>query len=172
MATYIDASDVTARFDVSVLGDCLSDDPRVRLTESELEASPGPLDPFILDACGRIDTALLAGKRYLPSELAALSANSEAHLKRMCCSLVLIYVIGRRPGTHTDIRQELMTETEAFLKQLSSGEEVFQLTTDAGHIDAGVPSQHEAIDVSTILLRKTVTNRLKSHLFATEGNNE
>jgi len=168
MARYATGQDMVDRFDAGIIGDLLDDDDRDRVPESEIIVDPpvGKMKAALDDASGRIDTALLAGARYTPSDLTKLTENSNAHLKRLTCTLALMNLMGRRPGTATQERDQASVEAETWLGYLADGKEVFELLPDddRGHIEAGLLDQ-TTMTLTDVQRRNSISDRLQCHIF-------
>jgi phage gp36-like protein len=124
---------MATRFDVRTLADLASDsgEPIADVTD----------DPNILaaleDASGRMDAAALRGKLYTPTQLGALTGNSLALRKRICCEIALAYLMARRPEKYgAESLKGMMESSEAYLEMLRKGDRLFEV--DA-LIEAGLP---------------------------------
>ena len=133
--SYSSPSDLILRFDPRDLGDLCGDDG-VQVSRIDLLTDPN-LQAALDDASGAIDAALLAGGRYSAADLAALSGNSQALLKRICCELALAYLWARRPLYRAEDRQAATETAEKSLERLRKGENVFNV---AENIDASTPT--------------------------------
>lgn len=112
------------RYDVRTLGDLLSD-TGTRLTSSQVQSST-VLDTLLLQASGEVETACIAGERYLPADLDALEGASLEKLKGLVCGLTMGYLIDRRPNVITTEPKQVSKAFE-LLNQLREGERIFSL---------------------------------------------
>jgi hypothetical protein len=124
LTSYASQDDMIVRFDVRTLGDLLADN-NVRLTSSQVQNST-VLAELLLQASGELETACIAGQRYLPADLSALRGASQSKLKGIVCSLAFQALMDRRPNI---IAQEPKAIGKAFelLNQLRQGERIFSL---------------------------------------------
>ena len=122
--SYADADDLTARFDWRIIAD-LASDSGTQVEESALggnEKVAAALD----DASGRIDAALSVAQVYTAADLAGLSGNSLAMLKRITCELAMLFLIGRRQEKLLDGSLPPMEQkAEDYLDRLRKGERLF-----------------------------------------------
>jgi len=89
---YATPTDLSARFDEAIIKDLASDtgDPVDNITtDTKVLAA---LD----DASGRIESACTVSRLYSPDDLAGLTGNTLALLKRITCELAMAYLMGRR----------------------------------------------------------------------------
>ena len=81
----------------------------------------------ILDsATGAINAALQVGNLYKTDDLAALTGESLAYLKRLTCDIALAYLMLRRPekyGSRADIQKGI----DEILDQFRSGARIFDI---------------------------------------------
>ncbi len=134
---YASIADWIVRCDSRLLGDLVSD-TGLRKTEAEL-AAHATLTACLDDASGEIEAALLAGERYTVADLAALTGNSLAYLKRITCTIALALLMERRQWADEDQREEAIDKGRKIIDRLRRGEWVFNV--DAVK-DAGLPTQH------------------------------
>lgn len=125
---YADNDDMIVRYDVRTLGDLLSD-TGTRLTSVQVQAS-ATLTELLLQASGELETACIAGERYLPEDLDALEGASEAKLVGLVCGLAMSYLIDRRPNIITTEPKQV-TKAFELLNQLRQGERIFSLAESA-----------------------------------------
>lgn len=142
--SYAAPADLLKRYDARTLGELVSDSgTRVSaanlLTDANLQAA---LD----DASGEIDAHVLQGQRYTTAMLAALTGNSLAYLKRICCAVAMALLWERRP--YNDADEQVAAEQAALqarkaLERLKQGHEVFDIEAvkDAGLPSTSVPSR-------------------------------
>lgn len=125
---------MAARFDERTLRDLASDtgEPVADL------ASDGKIGVALEDASGRVDSALTVANLYSADDLAGLTGNSLALLKRIVCGIAMGYLWSRR---HADVgNQDLhaaQQEAEEYLDRLRKGERLFASVAAAR--DAGTP---------------------------------
>ena len=126
---YASASDLLLRYDSRRVADLVSDAGE----RSSNPASSPVLAAVLDDASGAIDAACRAAQRYLASDLAGLSGNSLALLKRLTCDLAFSYLVARRGYSANDQRVMAPQAQSAsdMLEMLRRGERIFNDTTDA-----------------------------------------
>lgn len=126
---YASAADLLLRYDSRRVADLVSDAGE----RSSNPASSPVLAAVLDDASGAIDAACRAAQRYLTSDLAGLSGNSLALLKRLTCDLAFSYLVARRGYSANDQRVMAPQAQSAsdMLEMLRRGERIFDDTTDA-----------------------------------------
>jgi len=148
---YASSSDLSARFDVRIISDLASDDG-TQITEDAL-ATNSKVVAALADASGRIDSALTVARIYSTADLAALTGNSLALLKRITCELAMAFLIGRRQEKFLDEAiARVEQKSEEYLDRLRKGERLFGGSEEAK--DAGLPSVDgpTAVDYSNLNL--------------------
>lgn len=131
---YASSSDLAARFDERTIKD-LASDTGAPVTDI---STSGRVTAALDDASGRVDSAMLVGGMYSTDQLAALTGNSLAMLKRITCELAMVYLVEARPGRYASDQLEKQKETcEDFLDRLRKGERLFNVQAA---IDAGKPT--------------------------------
>lgn len=137
MAAYATPADMITRYDVRVLGDLVSD-TGTRVASGSLSAN-AVLLAVLEDASGEIDSACLQAKRYTSADLAALTGNSAAHLKRITCTIAFGLLWERRPWSDDDDsgREEAQKRARQQLDMLRKGITVFDVEEAK---DAGLPA--------------------------------
>lgn len=133
MASYADPADMIVRFDSREIGDLVGDGTRVE--EVDL-ATDDRLLAILEDASGRIEAALLVGKRYTVADLSSLTDNSQAYLKRITCEVAMGMLMDRRGEGASEARVAAMDRAEAHLEDLRRGRNVFNLEPQQ---DAALP---------------------------------
>lgn len=153
---YASASDLIARKDSRDLGDLVSDDG-VQVAENEL-ADDAKLGAALDDASGDIEASLLRGNRYTTAQLAALTGNSLAYLKRITCEIAMYHLLARRPEANLERLEYYRKLRETFLEPLASGENVFDITDHlaAGAADVDGPTTQDYGNLN--LVRDRVLN--------------
>lgn len=112
-------------------------------------------DPNLLqaleDASGEVDSAVLVAKIYSTAELATLTGNSLALLKRITCEVAMAFLFARRPKYDEDGYDKALERCNKWLDRLRKGERVFDLEPQQ---DAGLPSVDgpSAVDYSRMNL--------------------
>ncbi len=137
MASYAAPSDLLARYDARVIGD-LAGDSGARIAVGSIPTNANVL-VALEDASGDIDAALLKGKRYTAANLVALTGNSLAHLKRMCCQIAIAKLWERRVYMDADEEQgaeQAAKQAREAIRKLQTGEEIFELELV---VEAGLP---------------------------------
>lgn len=139
---YAAASDLINYKDARHLGDLCSDDG-TRVASGSLSGD-AKITAALDAASGEIEAALLQGKRYTAADLAALTGNSLAYLKKLTCDIAFWILWDRKPAYRPDehSRQQAMETCAESLKKLRTGEHIFNVTTvkDAGVPDLQAPS--------------------------------
>ncbi len=80
------------------------------------------------EASGQVDMALLAGGRYRTEQLAALTGNSLAFLKRIVCTLAISYLFKRRAAPqYLELAKMYHDEAQDYLKALQMGKNLFNI---------------------------------------------
>ena len=130
-SAYATNADFLERYDARTVGDLLSDQGK-RLQPSSISGSTR-LTALLQQVSGEIEVAAVAGKRYQPEDLTALTGNAQQFLVGMVCDLALWRLLNRRPM----IQQMPLQCQQAFqlLELLRGGERIFP-TDEAA--DAGV----------------------------------
>lgn len=145
--SYAEYTDLETRYDAREIKQLSSD------TETPSASSNNAVVLAALeDASGDIDAALLKGGRYTVAQLAALTGNSLAKLKRMCCELAMVYLMERRPELTTEQVERHAAIRKRHLDPLRLGEDVFSI--DAA-IDAGKMSHDGPTSVEVSYLNLT-----------------
>lgn len=97
--SYATPTQFLDRYDVRTVGDLLSDTD-TSLTASEVLTSTR-LQAILDQASGDVETACVAGRRYVPDDLDALIANggnSAHYLIGLVCDLAMYKIMNRRPS--------------------------------------------------------------------------
>ena len=134
---YASAADMLKRKDARTIGDLVSD-TGVRIN-STLLLTDANLSAALDDASGEIDAALRVANRYSAANLAGLTGNSLAHLKRICCDIAFGLLWERRPWGDEDQRADAMDRAKKALDRLRKGEAIFDI---AANVEAGLPEAH------------------------------
>lgn len=144
---YADGDDLVARYDIDLVGDLATDD------RESLDRDDIPTHPHVLvaldDASGEIDAALKAGGRYTAAQLAGLTGNDLAFLKRIVCGLAIAAMHERRPEALDSATVERLTKRALdAITELRGGKNVFGLEE---HFEAGLPDTGgpTALDLET-----------------------
>lgn len=128
---YATNADMIIAYDVRTLGQLLSD-TNTSLTSSQV-ANSSLLTTLLLRASGRIESACVAGRRYLPVDLNALTGAAAEFLVDLTCDLCFGLVLKRRPilaqNPPEQVKDALMT-----LQALRGGDRIFptEEAADAG----------------------------------------
>ena len=131
---YATAADLSARFDERVLKDLASDDG----TPVSNLAADANVTAALADASGLINTAIGSpASHYTTTELAALTGDALAYLKRITCSLAMAYLLGRRPEKYGDDYKQITEHAMEVIDQLRRGLFVFNITEAKS---AGLPN--------------------------------
>jgi phage gp36-like protein len=160
MSSYASPSDLIARHSVQLIGQ-LASDTSAALTPAQVLTDP-VVAACLGDAAGEIDSALLRGQRYTVDDLAALTDNSRALLKRINCDGAFVWLWNRKGWGGDDQRVTQSQENfERMLSKLGNGESVFNVTKV---LQAGVP---EITGPSTVLYNQlnTIAGRCRGHMY-------
>ena len=134
MAAYASITDLITRRDKRLIGELMGDWNDTP-TDAELLAST-VLEVLLEDASGQVESAMLSGKRYEPSDLESLTGNSLGFLKKIVCTIAMADLYERRPGYHMDQSKAYTELAQAYLKSLRNGENLFNLDS---HVSAANP---------------------------------
>lgn len=139
---YATAADLINYKSSAHLGDLCSDDG-TRQPAGALTANP-KIQAALDAASGEIEAALLQGKRYTAADLAALTGNSQAYLKKLTCDIAFWVLWDRKPAYRPDdhSRDRAVEACQQALKMLRTGEHIFNVTAvkEAGVPDLDYPS--------------------------------
>ena len=135
MSAYATPADLIERHDVTTIGELCSD------TGTAITAANLPTDANCLaalaDASGDVEAAMGCGNRYSPDDLAGLTGNSLAKLKRIVCTIAMAYLFERRPAVHYEQAQNYLERAKQYLEDLRAGRNVFNI---ADHLAAANPT--------------------------------
>lgn len=118
---YASTTDFTERYDSRTTADLLSDSGK-RLTASQV-ASSTRLSTLLLQCSGEVEVAAVAGRRYLPEDLNALTGAAQQVLVGLVCDLALWRLLSRRP-----LVQPMPVQCQFaldLLERLRGGERIF-----------------------------------------------
>jgi len=142
---------MVARYDVRTLGDLVVDDG-TRVDSTAILTST-VLAAILEDASGEIEASLMQADRYTADELAALTGNSLALLKRLTCKIAMGLLWERRQYLDLEKAEEGMEVSRKILERLRKGEIIFD---DAAAKDAGLPEATTPSAESIALQQLTV----------------
>jgi hypothetical protein len=114
---YATPNDMIARFDVRLQGWLVRDD-NGQSTSIDLQTDPN-LRSALATASGIVEMACVAGQRYTPQDLAALTGNGAEFLKDMVCSIAADRLYHRRFPDAAALPEA--QEAQQWLKALGSG---------------------------------------------------
>ena len=137
MAAYATASDLIARHDTNLVGELITDEHEPA-TADEIDDST-VLATILTDASGQVEAAMLCGNRYSPEQLTALTGNSLGLLKKIVCLIAMAELLNRRPGRHIETAKYYDEQARAYLEDLRTGKNLFNLTTDESNRTAANP---------------------------------
>lgn len=134
--------DLLMRYDSRRIADLVLDTDQ-RATDVELAGNSTAglvVQTALSDASGMINSAILAGNRYLLVDLQNMTEDSKGYLKRLCCDLAYGLLISRRGygGADLDAMTSRSKESEAILELLRTGERVFEIEKNE---NAEIPQQ-------------------------------
>lgn len=124
-----------ARFDARTVGQLVSDTGQ-SVPPASLATNTAVL-AALEDASGEIDAALMQGQRYSAADLAALTGNSLAYLKRICCQIAMARLWERRPYLDEEGAEKALNMARQALDRLRKGENLFAVEDN---LAASVPS--------------------------------
>ena len=145
MAAYATVADMRIRFDERDIAQLVSD-TGAAVELADLNTDAVALE-FLAEASGDVETALMAGGRYSVEDLAGLTGNSQAKLKRIVCALAMAYLLDRRSGFNRDDYESRIESAQKDLKKLQDGVNLFNL---AEAVSASLPT----LDAPTIAQRE------------------
>lgn len=154
MTIYATGSDIASRYDVRVLGDLCTDGGDRISDLATLIINPN-VTQALEDASGMINSAALVGSRYATSDLAGMTGEGAAFLKRITCDLAFAFLRQRRGY---DLEQyPTIKESFNFLDRLRLGERVFDIlgVEQAGNATSG------AIPYTVLLDQPILTNNTR-----------
>lgn len=164
---YAAPEDLAARFDIRTIGLLCTDDGQ-KLSRTAVLSHPNVM-VALDDASGRVESALQHGGRYRVEDLQELTGNSQSHLKQIVCTIAMTRLLRRRPGTYTDLLQQVSAEAEEYLSYLAKGFDVFTLTQHlaAGVIEADGPGNNE--NISLLNQRNLISDNLIGRSYPHRG---
>jgi len=150
---YATTQNMLDRYDVNRLGQLVADDG-VQRTKVQL-LSDAVLEEMLADASGYITSALIAGNRYRPEDLATLSGDDAKLLIRLTCDIAFGLLLQRRGYPLDQIKSIAPGYLQAFawLDRMADGQAVFNLdeARDAGRTHPEVVvARHEPLLSSTL----------------------
>src|SRR5215475_13456156 len=92
---YASVEDLLLRYDSRTIGQLVSD-MNTPVAADKLKANDTVL-AALMDASGSLESACVAGNRYLPSDLQNLTGASQGFLKMLTCDLAMGRLVLRRP---------------------------------------------------------------------------
>ena len=167
MPSYADPSDLVSRYDVRTIGELATDDEQV-LSRTAIVNHVNVLTA-LKAASGRVEAALRHGDRYSIEDLTGLTDNSQEHLKDIVCAIAMTRLLRRRPGCFIELMSSVAAEAEDYLKQLSSGYEVFSIQA---HVEAGLMDDKgngNAENVSLLNQRNNLSDNMIARMFPHRG---
>jgi phage gp36-like protein len=119
-SSYASGADFLQRYDARTIAQLVRDDS----TQETIGSLPNDANLLtaLQDASGMVESAVLVGNKYIPTDLTTLTGNSANFLKRLVCDLV----IRRRPYIDRPVPPQY-EEALAWLERLRDGERVFGL---------------------------------------------
>lgn len=148
---YATPSDLKDRYDARRLGELVRDDG-TKATPAQLNTDT-VLQAALDDGHSLINAACLAGRRYTPSDLTALTALDKALLVRLNCDLAYGFLLQRRGFAEQESARLAPGFNQALqlLQRLKSGDIVFNVEAvlEAGTMDRVVLSKNVTLVSST-----------------------
>lgn len=149
--SYATGDDLIQRYDIDVIG-ALATDDREQLGRLAVPSDPN-VATALADASGEIDVNLIAGGRYTPAQLAALSGGSRSHLIRITCAVAMACLFERRPGMYTEMAEAICKISRANLAALARGQNVFGIPELANGNAATIATDTvQSIDIENLNL--------------------
>jgi phage gp36-like protein len=136
---YASATDLIARFDEGVVADLCGDNG---VPAADLSSNT-KLSTALSDASGDINSAVMVSDLYTADDLADLTGDDLAFLKRLTCDLAMGYLMGRRPEKYAEGAVKNLTEqARTHLEQIRQGVHLFNIeaTKSAGQPDIDGPT--------------------------------
>lgn len=136
---YCSTTQFLDHYDARPVGDYLSDTTS-RLSRDEIIASTVLLK-LLKKSSGLIESALMAGGRYTPEDLLALTGDSLAYLEGLTADLTMWMVLNRRPNRVGEIPKQCQMAID-MLERLRGGERILGLQAQiaAGEtVDNAIP---------------------------------
>jgi len=157
---YAASTDLTARFDERVLKDLVSDDG----TPVSTLGSDAKITAALADASGIINSAVASpSSAYTTTELAALTGDDLAYLKRLVCSLAMGYLLGRRPEKYGDDYKNITEHAHDAIELLRTGKHIFNTANakSAGYpeVDGLTVTQYSDLNLLPERVRNFYPNR-------------
>lgn len=149
--SYATPAEFLKRYDARIVGDLVRDNDE-QATAAEL-IDDDNLQAALDDASADIDSALMFGERYTPSDLSGLTGNSQTLLIRMTCDIAMAFLLRRRPSKDADKDAARLELAEKHLERLRKGEQVFyrgEGVDHAGVIDTTGPSVVQLTNLNLI----------------------
>lgn len=155
--------DLQQRYDPREIGDLISDSGEQISAVDQVTLGTTPnkiLLQILADACGDVDSSLMAAGRYANTDLYGLTGNSLSQLKRIVCELAIAYVFERKPTYNSPRMEQYSKSKAAHLDRLGSGVNIFNLplVVLAGQPQDAGPS---VIDYATNL--NLLTDRVRTY---------
>ncbi|OWK45782.1 hypothetical protein [Fimbriiglobus ruber] len=128
---YCDAAGLLLRVDYRVVADaCRDEDTAPRPSKAALLQPTTPAGAVVaaalLTASGDVEAACVRGGRYAPTDLAALTGATQAHLQAIVAGLAVWRLLGRRQPAAADGKNlPLVQWARDQLEALRVGEEIF-----------------------------------------------
>lgn len=145
---YASGSDITARYDVRIIGDLIEDDN----TRDGTPGSDSIVTEMLETASSMLDAALLTSGRYSAADLAALETAGDRVLKDMACRIAMSLIWERRGNGVPSQFQPSIDRAFDMLDQLRTGKLVLPSDSSvlASNVQAGVPDMVRLTDAERI----------------------
>ena len=170
-APYCSAEAFFDYHDAEAVADLLRDKdaprPVLAALKTTATALGSKLNRFLLAATGEIESAALEGKRYTPTDLAALTGSAKEFLVRLTADVAFWRLSRRRQPLSADSKRVPgADDVEETLQKLKDGQRIFGFveSADAG-LDKAIQSRIEEQPTGD---PNPVTHRAKS-FFGTHG---
>jgi len=166
-ASPMTGADFLKRKDWRTVADYCADDDVRSATAAALLADAtkmANLQAALDDAAGMVEGAALAGNRYTPADLAALTGVGRAFLLRLIADLAMGLLVERRPDKKLPVPPSF-ERAQAELEDLRFGKLIFGLqeAADAGQMDLDAETEVQATD-------RNLTSTQCQRFFGRRGN--
>ncbi len=127
---YAQTPDLQARYDFRLTNQASSDDNSGSQNTANQNIA-------LQDASSEINTAILAGGRYTPTQISTLLSGGDTLLVRLCCDIAFARLLARRRGGASPGQKDNLEAAQKLLDRLESGAAILNISAS---IAAGLPS--------------------------------
>jgi len=153
MTAYATGDDLILRYDVDLVGD-LATDNRRSLDREEIP-SHAVVISALSEASGQVNSAMIVGGAYTPSQLSSLTGIDRDYLAGLVCDLAMLRLFMRRPEATPSYADDLRNRVAELLEALRRGRNIFNLpaTVDATILDVDGPTPVDLRDRNSLTER-------------------